>query len=272
MYGSSQALARSQAAPQQQLQAQGPRGSAQLQAQGPRGSGHDPFGVFDDMMMSPFGSRMGGRGSGGGGGLFGDMFGHMDQMMQEMNAMAQGAGGQMSAVQGGRDGGVMLRGMGAGGGGAYSCQTMTFSSTRGPDGKMHTERFSSSAVGDTNRQMQEVQQAYSNSSSGVDKMSLERQLQGRGRKMVKEYSRHSGEERNTDMFRGMTEEQCPEFDRRWQAEAAPHLPAHMGHGVRALAGSPAHSVPAPGRGAPSGRAALPAPPLQQQSPWASCWR
>merc|ERR1719188_2332875 len=122
--------------------------------------------------------------------------------------------------------GMMMSGMSAGGGAGYSCQTMCFSSSMGADGKVHTERFSSSAVGDYNGRMQEVQQAYSNSSTGIDKMSLERQLEGRGRKMVKEHNRNSGEERNTDMYRGMSEEQYPDFERQWNERAAPRLPQH----------------------------------------------
>merc|ERR1719436_1439043 len=119
-----------------------------------------------------------------------------------------------------------MMGSSAGGGGAYSCQTMMFSSARGQDGQMRTERFSSSAVGDMNGQMREVQQAYANSHTGVNKMSLERQLEGRGRKMVKEHHAQTGEERHTDMYKGMSEADYPEFDRTWQARAVPQLPAH----------------------------------------------
>merc|ERR1719188_558799 len=122
--------------------------------------------------------------------------------------------------------------MSAGGGAGYSCQTMCFSSSMGADGKVHTERFSSSAVGDYNGRMQEVQQAYSNSSTGIDKMSLERQMEGRGRKTVKELNRNSGEERSTDMYRGMSEEHYPNFERQWQAQAVPRLPQHAASSSR----------------------------------------
>merc|ERR1719242_3015767 len=101
----------------------------------------------------------------------------------------------------------------SGGSGGYSCQTMLHSSTMGPDGQMRTEKFSSSAVGNHDGQMQEVQQAYSNTDTGINKMSLERQMEGRGRKMVKEQHRHTGEERHTDMYKGMSEEQYADFDR-----------------------------------------------------------
>merc|ERR1712046_176569 len=62
---------------------------------------------------------------------------------------------------------------------------------------------------------------------GMDKMSLERQMADRSRKMVKEYNRQSGEERSTDMFRGMTEDQTAQFDTDWRQNAQPHLPQHV---------------------------------------------
>merc|ERR1712136_576334 len=55
---------------------------------------------------------------------------------------------------------------------------------------------------------------------GVDKMSLERQMQDRGRKMVKERIA-GGDERQTEMFRGFDESQAHEFDQQWQQQAAP---------------------------------------------------
>merc|ERR1719382_1205016 len=140
--------------------------------------------------------------------------------------MAMGPGGSMMQSQRSGGDGMMVGGTSAGGGGGYSCQTMCFTSKMGSDGQMHTERFSSSAVGDYNGRMQEVQQAYSSSATGIDKMSLERQLEGRGRKMVKELNRSSGEERNTDMYRGMSEQQYPDFERQWNERAAPRLPQH----------------------------------------------
>ncbi|CAJ1344600.1 unnamed protein product [Effrenium voratum] len=163
----------------------------------------DPFGMFD---MQPFGG-------GGFGGLFGSMFGQMNQMMQEMERMGPGFPGAV---------------MNSGNGGSFSCQTFSFSSRMGPDGQMHTEQFASSAVRDRRRDMHEVQQAYSNSSTGVDKMSLERQLEGRARKTVKERTRGTMEERQTDMFRGMDEADAADFDSQWQQRAAPSLPRHQG--------------------------------------------
>ncbi|CAJ1344601.1 unnamed protein product [Effrenium voratum] len=174
----------------------------------------DPFGMFD---MQPFGG-------GGFGGLFGSMFGQMNQMMQVDAASERSHVWEMERMGPGFPGAVMN----SGNGGSFSCQTFSFSSRMGPDGQMHTEQFASSAVRDRRRDMHEVQQAYSNSSTGVDKMSLERQLEGRARKTVKERTRGTMEERQTDMFRGMDEADAADFDSQWQQRAAPSLPRHQG--------------------------------------------
>eukprot|EP00448_Togula_jolla_P006631 CAMPEP_0170605522 /NCGR_PEP_ID=MMETSP0224-20130122/20017_1 /TAXON_ID=285029 /ORGANISM="Togula jolla, Strain CCCM 725" /LENGTH=295 /DNA_ID=CAMNT_0010930529 /DNA_START=120 /DNA_END=1007 /DNA_ORIENTATION=+ len=180
-------------------------------------------------MMMPFGGRRGGGPFGSdpfggdpfGGFMGGGLFGGMDQMMS----------------MGGK----------GGGGGSFSCQTMMFSSQVGQDGKVHTERFASSTVGDQSRSIRETQQAYSNSSSGVDKMSLERRMGEQGRKVVKERFRHSGDERQTEMLRGVSEDKVHEFDDRWQEEAAPWLPSRKGMSQRL-------TYDGPGQGATSSAA------------------
>jgi len=143
--------------------------------------------------------------------------------------LASPFGGPQSAM----GAGGLFNGLGNGNG-AYSVQTMIIASSIGQDGRIHTERFSSSAVGVGNRQIQEVQQAYANSSSGMNKMSLEQQLKDHGRKVVKELSHASGEERSTDMYRGMTEERSPEFERQWLSEAVPYLPPHAAGGLHTI--------------------------------------
>eukprot|EP00971_Amphidinium_carterae_P009411 185879-Amphidinium_carterae.1 len=72
----------------------------------------------------------GGRGRGGG------IFGMMDELMAGMDGhgtsmMARGGAGDPS--------------------GGFSCQSMCMSMSMGPDGQMHTERFSSSTIGDNER-------------------------------------------------------------------------------------------------------------------------
>merc|ERR1719310_1255202 len=102
-----------------------------------------------------------------------------------------GPGGRMQAMPGGN--------------GQYATQSFAMSSVMGPDGKMHTERFVSSDIGNREKGIRESQQAYSNSSSGKDKMALERQLGDRARKVAKECDRNTMEERSTEMYRGMDE-------------------------------------------------------------------
>eukprot|EP00929_Paragymnodinium_shiwhaense_P056133 TRINITY_DN28104_c0_g1_i1.p1 TRINITY_DN28104_c0_g1~~TRINITY_DN28104_c0_g1_i1.p1 ORF type:complete len:272 (+),score=76.58 TRINITY_DN28104_c0_g1_i1:65-880(+) len=177
----------------------------------------DPFAGMG-MMGGPLARRGGG---GGGGGPFGGggLFGMMDMMMADMmqGGMGGGGGGNMMRMGSMNNGGAS---------GSFSCQSFSFSSSMGSDGQMHTEQFSSSTVADRGRGIHETQQAYSNSNSGVDKMSMERQMGEQGRKMVKERNRQSGEERQTSMLKGISEEQAGEFDARWQQEAAPHLQPH----------------------------------------------
>mmetsp|Transcript_32843 Transcript_32843/g.97544 ORF Transcript_32843/g.97544 Transcript_32843/m.97544 type:complete len:253 (-) Transcript_32843:578-1336(-) len=119
--------------------------------------------------------------------------------------------------------------------GSFSCQETASMTRRGPDGKVHTERFASSAVGDVPTRAQEVQQAYANSLTGTEKASLERQLEGRGFKAVDERNRLSGERRRTDRYLGnLEEQQTADFEQQWQARAVPALPRHLGGGARQL--------------------------------------
>merc|ERR1719408_484958 len=111
----------------------------------------------------------------------------------------------------------MMRNHGNHGGGSFSSSVMCFSSRMGPDGKMHTEKYAESSA--QNGHLKERQQAYSNSSTGMDKMALERHISDRGRKMVRERDNRSGEERQTQLFRGMSEDQAGAFDRDWHSQA-----------------------------------------------------
>eukprot|EP00927_Polykrikos_kofoidii_P035979 TRINITY_DN30444_c0_g1_i1.p1 TRINITY_DN30444_c0_g1~~TRINITY_DN30444_c0_g1_i1.p1 ORF type:complete len:277 (-),score=40.57 TRINITY_DN30444_c0_g1_i1:85-852(-) len=195
-----------------------------------RGGGHR-----GGEQVVPFG---GGGDLFGGGGLFGggdpfkefgaDPFG--GGAMQRFDEMAQSmmrgmpSGGLGGGMMGGPGGGMM------GGNGQYSCQTFAMSSVRGADGKMHTERFASSDVGNRAHGIREAQQAYSNSTTGVDKMGLERQLGDRARKMVKERNRSTAEERSTEMYRGMDESAAGAFEHDFSSNAH-HMPQHMRHGA-----------------------------------------
>lgn len=226
-----------------------------IQPQQMRQVAMDPFaqmdGMMDQMMLSPFGGPPGMGGPMGMGGIFGQM----DRMMQQMMGGPMGPGGgdmMMGGPMGmGMGGGQMMSmqmGGFGGGEGGFSSQTMMISSSMGPDGQTHTERFASSSVSDPTRRVAESQQAYSNSATMVDKMALERQMGDRARKMVKEYNRQSGDERNTELYRGMTEADCPEFDTQWRTNAAPYLqhPDLRGMQLMAPQAAPAAIAQAPG--------------------------
>lgn len=197
--------------------------------------GRDPFAEFGGL------EAFGGLGAGFGGSL-----------MAQFEDMARGMGagpGDSAAMRGG------------GGNGQYVCQTFAMSSHMGPDGKMHTEQYSSSDVGNTQQKIRESQQAYSNSTTGIDKMGLERQLGDRARKVVKERHRGSMEERSTEMFRGMDEGGAAAFDRDFGAHSH-HVPQHPPFDARRMlaAGAPSGRALGGGGGGggrpPSGRSAI----------------
>lgn len=47
--------------------------------------------------------------------------------------------------------------------------------------------------------------------------------------MVKEFDQDTREEKQSQFFKGMEEDNAHEFDRRWESEIAPHMPRHS-HG------------------------------------------
>mmetsp|Transcript_121255 Transcript_121255/g.214493 ORF Transcript_121255/g.214493 Transcript_121255/m.214493 type:complete len:206 (+) Transcript_121255:3-620(+) len=156
----------------------------------------------------------------------------MNNMMGSMMGMMNNMMGSMMGppMHGSMMGGRMLQQgeswAGPGSSGSFTCQTMSFSSSVGPDGRVHTREFSSSTVADGGRRVRETKQAYRDTSTGFEKMSMERQMGERGRKVVRERCETTGEEKETDMRKGISEEQCDEFNEDWQREAAPHLPWH----------------------------------------------
>jgi len=227
----------------------GPPGSSQHRgASEPRGQ-VSIFGGGDPFAGGPFaGGRDPFQGFGGFGGMGGDPFGGgIMQRFEEMTRdMMGGVGGPGGMAAGGR----------GGGGGSYTCQTFAMSSVMGPDGKMHTERYASSDIGNRDHGIREAQHAYSNSSTGIDKMGMERQLGERARKMVKERDRRSMEERSTEMFRGMDESGRQAFDRDFSGQAQ-HLPQHPRFSPATLQ-HPGRSSLGDGRSPQGGRSQQPA--------------
>lgn len=168
-----------------------------------------------------------------GGLLEGGMFGGRDPF-KEFGAMDLfGGGGHANMMRGfdemasqmmqGSGSGAGPRGGGGGGDGQYACQSFAMVSRVGPDGKAHTERYASSDIGNRGQNIRESQQAYSNSGSSTEKMALERHLGDRARKMVRERAR--GEDRSSEMFRGMDESSKDAFDGEFAGKAH-HLPQH----------------------------------------------
>lgn len=191
--------------------------------------GRDPFADFG--RMDPFGPGLLGGGGGGGG---------LDSIMKQFDDTSQGA---MQGGGAGMRGGGGMMGMGNG---QYACQSVSMCSRMGPDGKVHTERFANSEVGNRAHNIREAQQAYSNSSTGTDKMALERQLGDRGRKVVRERNRHTKEEKPTEILRGMDESGRDAFGRDFDAHAH-HVPQHPRFNPQALMG--AAGTPSGGRAA-----------------------
>jgi len=190
--------------------------------------GRDPFAEFGGGLMAPFGS-MGSQSS-------------MGSIMKQFEDMTSG---MMREGGGGGLGGNAMMGMGNG---QYSCQSFAMCSRVGPDGQVHTERFANSEVGNRQQSMREAQSAYSNSSTGMDKMGLERQLGNRAQKMVRERDRRTMEERSTEMFKGMDESQRDAFGQDFRAHAQ-HLPGHPRFNPQSLvvAGSSRRGALAGGR-------------------------
>lgn len=153
----------------------------------------------------------------------------MGQMMQDMDQDMRGMRSMMSVNMGG--GGTGSRqsismSMGGGGGGSYSCQTFVSSTRVGPDGRQHQETYSSSSHGGNNsgNRVTETQQSYRNSSTGVEKLAVERTLNDQGRKVVKERNSMTGEEHSQNLLRNLREDDGGQFETQWQSHAQRTLP------------------------------------------------
>lgn len=133
-----------------------------------------------------------------------------------------GGGGQFGPM------GMMMGNMGSGfpGGGSFQCQTMSFSSSYGADGQVHTEQFSSSTVGDARQGIRETQEEYSNNRTGVERLALTRQRGDQRQKVGKERCHSSGQERQIQMLHNIPEDQADQWNEQWKQEVAPQLPAH----------------------------------------------
>merc|ERR1712187_117653 len=92
----------------------------------------------------------------------------------------------------------------------------------GPDGRIVTERYASSAAGNGKEGIHEAKHVYSNSASGIEKASHEQHLRGRSRMAVTEYGGGQEQEVN-QVYHGMNETENEAFDQEFDMSTE-HLP------------------------------------------------
>jgi hypothetical protein len=76
------------------------------------------------------------------------------------------------------------------------------------EGQPETESYKSQSIRQTDkdgRRIQETQQAYQNTASGLEKASHERLLDDKGHKVVKQRNTRQGEEMEHSYFKGINE-------------------------------------------------------------------
>merc|ERR1712151_777784 len=122
--------------------------------------------------------------------------------------------------------------------GQYVSQSFASKSHVGPDGKIVTERYASSAAGNGKEGIHEAKHLYSNSSSGLEKASHEQHLRGRSRMAVTEHGTGMQETSN-HIFHGMNETENSVFGQEFDM-AAKHLPDRVKLGREAI-GAPSNN-------------------------------
>jgi hypothetical protein len=106
--------------------------------------------------------------------------------------------------------------------GHYITRSFTTKSHVGADGKVVTERYASSAVGNGRERIHEAKHLYSNSSSDVEKASHEQHIRGRSRMATTEYAK--GERLGSNqIFHGMNATENEAFDQDFDMSTK-HLP------------------------------------------------
>lgn len=115
--------------------------------------------------------------------------------------------------------------------GQYTTRSFASISHSGPDGKVATERFASSAAGHGKNGIHEARYLYSNS-SGTEKSSYEQHLGGRSRMAVTE-KQSGNQSQYSQLFRGMNEAGAKAFDQDFETSAE-HLPHRVELGQDSL--------------------------------------
>jgi hypothetical protein len=82
------------------------------------------------------------------------------------------------------------------------------------NGQPQKETFQSQSIKQIDREgkkIQEKQQAYNNSGTGIQKAAHERRLNDKGHKIVKERNKNTGEEMEHTLFKGISESKIFDF-------------------------------------------------------------
>ena len=85
----------------------------------------------------------------------------------------------------------------------------------GKDGKPQHETYQTQSInqiGEDGHRIQEKQEAYKNSLSGVEKAAHQRLFDNKGHKFIKERNRKTGEHKEHNLYKGMNEEELNDFN------------------------------------------------------------
>ncbi len=101
-----------------------------------------------------------------------------------------------------------------------TCISKSYVSTVKYDGsgRPHQEVYQSQSIrqtDNTGKRIQETQRAYQNSSTGVQKAAHEKLLNDKGHKFVKEKNANTGDEMEHNIFKGINEEELPQFNNEY---------------------------------------------------------
>ena len=86
------------------------------------------------------------------------------------------------------------------------------------DGKPERETYQTQSInqlGEDGHRIQEKQEAYKNSLSGIEKAAHQRIFDNKGHKYIKERNRKTGEHKEHNLYKGMNEEEINDFNNQY---------------------------------------------------------
>ncbi len=86
------------------------------------------------------------------------------------------------------------------------------------DGQPHKEVYQSQSInqfGQDGHKIQEKQEAYKNSLTGIEKASHQRVLDDRGQKCIRQRNRNTGEQNEHNIYKGFEENELDNFNREY---------------------------------------------------------